>query len=152
MNGAQKQTPKLFFAAGLTASYSPPSGALRRDDETWTRRTRRLSTRGRPRASTNASRTRGACSRAPPRAPRPIVQASSLGAEDQVLTDLIARDRLPIAVATLDTGMLHGETLVLIDDIRERYDIRIERYRPVHEAVIAFVAATARTRCGRASS
>jgi len=71
--------------------------------------------------------------------PGGIVQASSLGAEDQVVTDLIARDRLPIAVATLDTGMLHGETLVLIDDIRERYDIRVERYRPVHEAVIAFV-------------
>ena len=68
-----------------------------------------------------------------------IVQASSLGAEDQVLTDLIAKDRLPIAVATLDTGMLHGETLLLIDDIRERYDIRVERYRPVHEAVISFV-------------
>ena len=45
------------------------------------------------------------------RTPGRIVQASSLGAEDQVLTDLIARDRLPIAVATLDTGMLHGETL-----------------------------------------
>src|SRR5213595_38499 len=50
----------------------------------------------------------------------------SLGAEDQVLTDLIARDGLPIAVATLDTDMLHGETLMLIDDIRERYDIRVE--------------------------
>jgi phosphoadenosine phosphosulfate reductase len=71
--------------------------------------------------------------------PGRIVQASSLGAEDQVLTDLIARDRLPIAVATLDTGMLPGETTVLIDDIRERYDIRVERYRPVHEAVISFV-------------
>ena len=71
--------------------------------------------------------------------PGTIVQASSLGAEDQVLTDLIARDGLPIGVATLDTGMLHGETLVLIDDIRERYGIRVERYRPVHEAVIAFV-------------
>jgi phosphoadenosine phosphosulfate reductase len=71
--------------------------------------------------------------------PGRIVQASSLGAEDQVLTDLIAKDRLPIAVATLDTGMLHGETLVLIDDIRERYDIRVERYRPLHESVIAFI-------------
>ena len=28
MNGTQKQTPKLFFAAGLCAPYSPPSGAL----------------------------------------------------------------------------------------------------------------------------
>jgi len=40
-----------------------------------------------------------------------IVQASSLGAEDQVVTDLIARYELPIVVATLDTGMLHAETL-----------------------------------------
>jgi phosphoadenosine phosphosulfate reductase len=71
--------------------------------------------------------------------PARIVQASSLGAEDQVLTDLIARHRLPIAVATLDTGKLHAETLALIDVIRERYGLRLERYRPVHEAVIAFV-------------
>jgi len=71
--------------------------------------------------------------------PGTIVQASSLGAEDQVLTDLIARDRLPIAVATLDTGMLHGETLLLIDDIRERYGIAVERYAPTRESVIAFV-------------
>jgi phosphoadenosine phosphosulfate reductase len=71
--------------------------------------------------------------------PGRIVQASSLGAEDQVVTDLIARYRLPIAVATLDTGKLHGETLALIGAVRDRYGIAIERYRPVHEAVIAFV-------------
>ena len=68
-----------------------------------------------------------------------IVQASSLGAEDQVVTDLIARYRLPITVATLDTGKLHGETLALIGTVRERYAIAIERYRPVHEAVVTFV-------------
>jgi len=68
-----------------------------------------------------------------------IVQASSLGAEDQVITDLIARDRLPIAVATLDTGKLHAETRALIETTRERYGIFVERYRPVHEAVVAFV-------------
>jgi phosphoadenosine phosphosulfate reductase len=72
--------------------------------------------------------------------PGRIVQASSLGAEDQVLTDLIAKGRLPIAVATLDTGMLHAETLTLIDVIQERYGVRVERYRPLHEATIAFVA------------
>ena len=71
--------------------------------------------------------------------PDAIVQASSLGAEDQVITDLIARDRLPIAVATLDTGKLHAETLALVAAIRARYDIFVERYRPVHEAVVAFV-------------
>ena len=68
-----------------------------------------------------------------------IVQASSLGAEDQVITDLIARDRLPIAVATLDTGKLHAETRALIETTRERYGIFVERYRPVHDAVVAFV-------------
>jgi len=71
--------------------------------------------------------------------PNGVVQASSLGAEDLVLTDLIARDRLPIAIATLDTGMLHGETLALVESIRERYGLFVERYRPVHEAVVAFV-------------
>ncbi len=71
--------------------------------------------------------------------PDAIVQASSLGAEDQVLTDLIARDRLPIAIATLDTGMLHRETLALVDAIRARYGLFVERYRPLHEAVVAFV-------------
>ncbi|MCU0924051.1 MAG: phosphoadenylyl-sulfate reductase, partial [Burkholderiaceae bacterium] len=34
-----------------------------------------------------------------------VVQATSLGAEDMVLTDLIARHQLPMAVGTLDTGM-----------------------------------------------
>ncbi|HEY2187927.1 MAG TPA: phosphoadenylyl-sulfate reductase [Caldimonas sp.] len=71
--------------------------------------------------------------------PDAIVQASSLGAEDQVVTDLIARDRLPVAIATLDTGKLHGETLALIESVHERYGLFVERYRPVHEAVIAFV-------------
>jgi len=36
-----------------------------------------------------------------------IVQATSLGVEGMVITDLIARQRLPIEVATLDTGRLH---------------------------------------------
>jgi phosphoadenosine phosphosulfate reductase len=72
--------------------------------------------------------------------PDAIVQASSLGAEDQVITDLIERDGLPISVATLDTGKLHAETLVLLDAIHERYGINVERYRPEHEAVVAFVA------------
>ena len=69
-----------------------------------------------------------------------IVQASSLGAEDQVVTDLIARYDLPIVVATLDTGKLHAETLDLIGAVRERYGIAIERHRPPREATIAFVA------------
>ena len=68
-----------------------------------------------------------------------IVFATSLGAEDMVLADLIARHRLPIAIATLDTGMLHAETLALIPRIRQRYGVDVEVFRPRDEAVIQFV-------------
>jgi phosphoadenosine phosphosulfate reductase len=68
-----------------------------------------------------------------------IVQATSLGAEDMVLTDLIARHRLPIAIATLDTGMLHEPTLALIPRIEARYGLVVERHAPLHEATVRFV-------------
>ncbi len=88
---------------------------------------------------TRVAHARNLLARAAAAHPGTIVQASSLGAEDQVVTDLIARYRLPIAIATLDTGKLHGETLALVDAVRERYGICIERYRPVHESVVTFV-------------
>lgn len=68
-----------------------------------------------------------------------IVQATSLGAEDMVITDLIARHRLCIAVATLDTGMLHPETGALVERIGARYGMAVEVYRPASEAVLHFV-------------
>ena len=68
-----------------------------------------------------------------------IVQATSLGAEDMVITDLIARHRLPIAIATLDTGALHAQTLSLIDRIRSHYSEPIEVFRPAAEVVVHFV-------------
>jgi phosphoadenosine phosphosulfate reductase len=69
-----------------------------------------------------------------------IVQATSLGAEDMVLTDLIARLRLPIAVATLDTGKLHAETLALLPSIEARYGLAVEVFAPPRESVVNFVA------------
>jgi phosphoadenosine phosphosulfate reductase len=68
-----------------------------------------------------------------------IVQATSLGAEDMVLTDLIALNHLPIAVATLDTGKLHAQTRALIPRIEARYGLTVERHAPVQEAVVHFV-------------
>jgi phosphoadenosine phosphosulfate reductase len=68
-----------------------------------------------------------------------IVQATSLGAEDMVITDLIARHALPIALGTLDTGALHEETLALIPRIEERYGLKVEVFKPKAEAVIEFV-------------
>jgi phosphoadenosine phosphosulfate reductase len=71
--------------------------------------------------------------------PGRIVQATSLGAEDMVITDLIARHRLPIAIGTLETGMLHPQTSALIPRIEERYGLKVEVYRPVAESVVQFV-------------
>jgi phosphoadenosine phosphosulfate reductase len=68
-----------------------------------------------------------------------IVQATSLGAEDMVLTDLIARHTLPITLATLDTGKLHDETLALIPRIEAHYGLQVQVFRPTATAVIEFV-------------
>ncbi len=68
-----------------------------------------------------------------------IVQATSLGAEDMVVTDLIARHALPIAIGTLETGMLHAETVALIGTIGQHYGLAVAVYRPPAEAVLHFV-------------
>ena len=71
--------------------------------------------------------------------PGSIVQATSLGAEDMVVTDLIARHALPIGVATLQTGALHAETVALIDTITQRYGLPVAQFKPQAEAVVHFV-------------
>jgi phosphoadenosine phosphosulfate reductase len=60
----------------------------------------------------------------------PAALASSLGAEDMVLTDLIAKHALPIAIFTLDTGRLPEETYLLIDRVREHYGLPVEVHYP----------------------
>jgi phosphoadenosine phosphosulfate reductase len=64
--------------------------------------------------------------------------ASSMGAEDMVLLDLIKRDRLPITVFTIDTGRLPEQTLDLITRADARYRIGIEVVTPDAEAVAQF--------------
>ena len=71
--------------------------------------------------------------------PGRVVQATSLGAEDMVLTDLIARHGIPIAIGTLETGQLHEETVALVPRIEQRYGLAVEVYRPEADAVIHFV-------------
>jgi phosphoadenosine phosphosulfate reductase len=70
-----------------------------------------------------------------------VALASSLSAEDMVVTDAIARLKLPITVFTLDTGRLHEETLALIDETKQRYGLDLEVYRPDKAEVAAFIAA-----------
>ena len=69
----------------------------------------------------------------------PAVFASSLAAEDMVLTDMILRAGLPIAIFTLETGRLHAETLAVLDRIKETYGYDVTPYRPQAEAVEAYV-------------
>jgi phosphoadenosine phosphosulfate reductase len=68
-----------------------------------------------------------------------IVQATSLGAEDMVVTDLLAKHAPSVAIATLQTGMLHEETLALIDRLEARYGLVVERYEPAPEPTRQFV-------------
>lgn len=69
-----------------------------------------------------------------------IVQATSLGAEDMVITDLVARKHLAVAIGTLDTGVLHAETLALLARIESHYGLKVELMQPRREAVVHFVA------------
>lgn len=65
----------------------------------------------------------------------PAALASSLSAEDMVLTDAIARAELPIAVFVLNTGRLHADTLDLIEKVRAHYGLPVTVYAPDPEAV-----------------
>ena len=56
--------------------------------------------------------------------------ATSLGLEDCVMTDLIARQSLPIELFTLDTQLLFPETYALWDEIQRRYGVTITAVRP----------------------
>jgi phosphoadenosine phosphosulfate reductase len=69
----------------------------------------------------------------------PLKQASSLGAEDVVITHLINSLQLDIPVFVLETGALHQETLDLLARTQASSRAPVEVYRPVQESVVQFV-------------
>jgi phosphoadenosine phosphosulfate reductase len=69
----------------------------------------------------------------------PLTQASSLGAEDVVITHLINQNALNIPVFVLETGALHRETLALLERTQAHSVAPVKVYRPSTEKVIAFV-------------
>lgn len=69
----------------------------------------------------------------------PAVFASSLAAEDMVLTDLILKAGLPIGIFSLETGRLHKETTNMVERVQERYGYEIALYRPLPAAIDAYV-------------
>ncbi len=71
---------------------------------------------------------------------QPLVMASSLGAEDMVLTDLIFKHDLPVDIFTLDTGRLPEATQRLMARVQEVYGKPIRVVFPESAAVEALVA------------
>ena len=64
------------------------------------------------------------------RFPGGVAFSTSLGQEDQVITDAIFKHNLDIRVFTLDTGRLFTETYELIDATRQRYGKNIDVFTP----------------------
>src|SRR5450756_2094742 len=69
----------------------------------------------------------------------PAAFANSFGAEDMVLTHLIAREFRGIQVFTLDTGRLPRETMDLMRMVEARYELPVLVYTPLPAAVEEYV-------------
>ncbi len=59
-----------------------------------------------------------------------MVFTSSLGAEDQAVTDVLCKIDKGVNIATLDTGRLFPETYKLIDETNAFYGIKMDVYFP----------------------
>lgn len=70
----------------------------------------------------------------------PVCFANSLGAEDMVLTDIIAKNRLDIGMFSLDTGRLPQETYDLMQEVRKHYETPLQVYFPNSALVESYVA------------
>ena len=68
-----------------------------------------------------------------------VTQASSLGAEDMVVSHLINTLALDIGIFVLDTGMLHAETLQVLAQLKATSRAPVQVYTPSHETVVRFV-------------
>ncbi|WP_294215271.1 phosphoadenylyl-sulfate reductase [uncultured Chryseobacterium sp.] len=71
--------------------------------------------------------------------PSGVVFSTSLGQEDQVITDMIFKNQLPIQVFTLDTGRLFYEHYELLANNNSKYKTRTQVYFPEPSDVEQFV-------------
>jgi len=71
--------------------------------------------------------------------PGDVVFSSSLGQEDQVITDAIFKNKIPVRIFTLDTGRLFNETYELLDRTTARYKQPIYVFFPDANDVEEFV-------------
>jgi phosphoadenosine phosphosulfate reductase len=73
-------------------------------------------------------------------APATVTQASSLGAEDVVISHLINALKLDIGIFVLETGALHQETGDLLERFKASSRATVTVYQPVPTSVVQFVA------------
>jgi len=69
-----------------------------------------------------------------------IVFSTSFGQEDQVITDLIFKNNIPIKIFALDTGRFFEETYKVWNKTQEKYDKPIHVYFPDKEEVEEMVS------------
>ena len=67
--------------------------------------------------------------------PNQVVFSTSFGQEDQVITDFIGQNQLPITVFTLDTGRFFQETYDVFHKTGKKYKTEIKTYFPETAAV-----------------
>jgi phosphoadenosine phosphosulfate reductase len=67
--------------------------------------------------------------------PNQVVFSTSFGQEDQVITDFIGQNQLPMTVFTLDTGRLFQETYDVFHKTVKKYKTEIKTYFPDTAAV-----------------
>ncbi len=64
-----------------------------------------------------------------------VALSSSLGVEDQILTDMIFKVNKNSRVFTLDTGRLHSETYKVMDETNLKYGVKLEVFFPKFDDV-----------------
>ncbi len=64
-----------------------------------------------------------------------IAFSTSFGQEDQVISDIILKNKVPIEIFTLDTGRMFEETYKVWDTTNKKYGTKIKAYFPDKDKV-----------------
>jgi phosphoadenosine phosphosulfate reductase len=68
------------------------------------------------------------------------VFSTSFSIEDQIITDQIVRQNLPVDIFTLDTGRLPNETYKVWQKTLDKYQIRIQAFYPNEKKLEEFIS------------
>src|SRR5665647_969028 len=71
--------------------------------------------------------------------PGKVLFTTSFGIEDQVISNMIFTNDIPVESATLDTGRLFPETYKVFSETIKKYQGNIKVYFPDHKDVEAMV-------------